>query len=332
MRRRDFISALLLTPIAGSAVAQHPTGTKRIAAAAPAGSVADMTNDPYVVIQRQELERLGFVEGQNLIVERYSAEGKADRYADLAREVVSTQPDMIYVVGYPLTLAFKAATTTIPIVAFTGDPIRFGLVSNIAHPGGNITGVSTDAGIEIFGKRVDLLAQAVPNLRTALYFATVAAPFEQSPVAKATLAAAQKLGISLISASAGPPVDEQSIRHTFETIKPAEVDGIIFPPAVELYPYRLLIVELVRQVGIPAIYVLREQVEAGGLMAYSDDFKNSVRLTAKQIAEVLRGRKPAEMPYLQATKYEILINLKTAKALNLEIPAVLLARADSVIE
>src|SRR5437868_1693515 len=129
MRRRDFIRALLLTPIAGSAGAQNPTGLKRMAWAVPASRIDDMKigADSTSTIFLQELQRLGYVEGNNLIVERYSADGKAERYADLAREVVSTQPDMIYVASYPLTLAFKAATTTIPIVAFTGDPIRFGV-------------------------------------------------------------------------------------------------------------------------------------------------------------------------------------------------------------
>jgi len=171
MRRRDFITLLggaaAAWPV--TARAQQPAKMKRIVFAAPAVKVADLGSDPYALTFLEELKRLGYVEGTNLIVDRYSAEGKIDRYGDLAREVVSTHPDLIYTTGSPLTLQLKAATSTIPIVTLTGDPIRQGIISSIARPGGNITGVSVDAGFEIWAKRLELLAQAVPQLVNVIF-------------------------------------------------------------------------------------------------------------------------------------------------------------------
>jgi putative tryptophan/tyrosine transport system substrate-binding protein len=206
MKRRDFIGALLLTPLAGSAIAQHSTAMKRIALVQPAGRVADMKigGDSNFTIFFQELQRLGFVEGQTLTIERYSAGGDKERYADLAREVVSIHPDIIVAGGTPITRLLMAATTSIPILTITGDPIRQGLVTNIAHPGGNVTGVSVDAGFELWGKRLELLGEAVPKLRNVLFVSTATAP-SNFPGGKVTSEVAQKLGISLIGAQVSTP-------------------------------------------------------------------------------------------------------------------------------
>ena len=143
---------------------------------------------------------------------------------------------------------------------------------------------------------------------------------------------AQKLGISLINAPVSIPVDEAALKRTFETITPGQADGIMFAYKPELFSLRLFIVELVRQARIPAIYCIREQAEAGGLIAYSDDIRLASRLQAQQAAAVLRGGKPSEMPYLLATKYELVINLRTAKRMGLELPPAFVARADAVID
>jgi putative ABC transport system substrate-binding protein len=332
MRRRDFVGALVLGSFTGRASAQQSLGTKRMAIVQQAGRIQDMRigGDGWFTVGHKELERLGFVEGQNLIIDRYSAEGNKERYPELAREVVSTRPDLITTVGSPLTRALLAATTTIPIVTVTGDPIRQGLITNIARPGGNLTGVSVDAGFELWGKRLEMLAEALPKLRTAVLVST-GGPWDAA-AGKVTREAANKLGISLINGTIYSPINEVSIRKTFETVTSSQADGIMFSYEPELYVHRFLIVELVRQARIPAIYTLREQAEAGGLMAYADDVKQAARLQAQQQAEVLRGGKPSEMPYLQATKYELVINLKTAKQLGLELPPAFIARADEVIE
>ena len=180
MKRRDFIfglggAALCSNAARGqqnSPIAQHSTTKKRIAQVVPSTKVEDMQADPNTRPFFDELKRLGYVEGENLIVERYSGEGRLERYESLAHEVVDTKPDLILTAGTPLTLRFKAATSTIPIVTITGDPIRFGIVSSIARPGGNITGVSVDAGVEIWSKRLEMLAEAVPKLVNVVFVST----------------------------------------------------------------------------------------------------------------------------------------------------------------
>src|SRR5262249_38827689 len=157
--------------------------------------------------------------------------------------VVDSNPDLIYTAGTPLTLRFKAATNRIPIVTLTGDPIRFGIVSNIARPGGNITGVSVDAGVEIWAKRLEMLAEAVPKLGNAVYLSTK--PNLNGPGAKATQEAAKKLGISLVYATLGSPVTEAEYRRAFDSIQRDQVDGIIFSAEFEHYPHQTAIVQLV---------------------------------------------------------------------------------------
>ena len=332
MRRREFLIASAVLVSGTRRTSAQQVSTKRLALVHPSTRVAEMKigGDIGFTIYLQELQRLGFVEGQNLTIDRYSAEGQADRYGTLAREVVSIHPDLIAVSGVPIAAKLKAATSTIPIAAITGDPVRFGLVSSLAHPGGNITGVSLDAGTELWGKRLEMLAEAIPKLRRALFVGPQSA-WEGSG-GKATREAAERLGIALVNAPVAAPVNEQAYRSTFETIKPDQAEGLVFSADFESYPYRLLLVELVKQIGLPAIFILREQAIAGGLMSYSTDLKSAIRTSAEQSAKILRGGNPAEMPYVQGTRFELVINLKTARALGIEIPTTLLAGADEVIE
>jgi putative ABC transport system substrate-binding protein len=333
MRRREFlIASVVLASGTRRASAQKSAPKKRIALVHPSTKIADMRigGDTGFTIYLRELARLGFVEGENLIIERYSAEGHGERYGDLAREVVSTHPDLIEVTGTPIAKELKAATSTIPIDAVTGDPIRLGLISSLAHPGGNLTGVSLDAGTELWGKRFELLAEAVPRLRNVLFVGPQAAL--EGGGGKATREAAQRLGITLLNAPVASPINEQAYRSTFDNIRRDQADGLVFSADVESYAYRVLLVELVKQIGLPAIFVLREQAEAGGLMSYSADLESAIRIVAGQSAEILRGGNPAEMPYAQGTRFDLVINLKTARALSLEIPTTLLARANQVIE
>jgi putative tryptophan/tyrosine transport system substrate-binding protein len=331
MKRRAFIGligAAASWPL--TARAQHPAKIKRIAIANPSVKFADLETDPSTLVFFEELKRLGYAKGTNLIIDLYSAEGHTDRYGDLAREVVSTNPDLIVTAGTPLTLRFKAATNTIPVVTITGDPIRFGLISSIARPGGNITGVSVDAGLEIWGKRLELLAQALPKLTNTAFVSTQGG--WNGAGGRGLRDTAQKLGISLTPATLGSTVNEAEYRFVFSSIQRDQVDGIMISDETENYPYRLLLVQLVAQIRLPAIYSNREQAEAGGLMSYSWDLKASTRRMAVQAAEILNGGNPAEMPYFQEARYELVINLKTAKTLGLEIPAGLVAAANAVIE
>ena len=328
MKRRAFIGL-----VGGAAAwqvvaqAQQPAKMKRIAIVI-ANKVA--VGDPLGLAFSEELKRLGYVEGKNLVVDRYSAEGQADRYADLAREVVSTNPDLISTIGTPLTLRFKAATSTIPVVTLTGDPIRFGIVSSIARPGGNITGVSVDAGLEIWAKRLEQLAEAVPKLVNVAFVSTPGG--WNGPGGRGLREAASKVGISMLPATLGATVNEAEYRRIFDSIQRDQADGIMISDETEHYIHRFLLVQLAQQIRLPATYIYRDQVEAGGLMSYSTDLKPAFRRNAMQVVEILNGANPGDMPYFQGARFELVINLKTAKALGLELPATLLARADEVIE
>ena len=332
MRRRDFITALgtaATWPLA--ARAQQPAKMKRIAYVHSAGNVSriSMSGEPFYRAFFEELSRLGYVEGQNLGVERYSGEGRTERYAELARDVVNTHPDLILAVGGRLSLDFKMATTTIPIVTMIIDPIAMGLVASIARPGGNITGVAIAAGLEIIGKRMGLLVEAMPKLSTVGYLAS--RPFWEDPRGAAVREAAKQAGISLSPVMLSA-FDEAEYQRVFRSMEQDRADAFMVSDEPENSINRETIVELAAKGRIPAIYSYREFVEFGGLMAYSIDLVDTFRRLANLIDKILRGANPGDIPFYQPTKFELSINLKTAKALGLEMPAMLLARADEVVE
>jgi ABC-type uncharacterized transport system substrate-binding protein len=332
MRRRDFITALgtaATWPLA--ARAQQPAKMKRIAYVHSAGNVSRISasGEPFYRAFFEELSRLGHVEGQNLKVERYSGEGQPERYAELARNVVNTHPDLILAVGGQLSLDFKMATTTIPIVTMIIDPIAMGLVASIARPGGNITGVTNTAGLEIIGKRMGLLVEAMPKLSTVGYLAS--RRFWEDSRRAAVQEAAKQAGISL-SPVMLRAFDEAEYQRAFKSMEQDRVDAFMVSDEPENSINRETIVELAAKGRIPAIYPFREFVEVGGLMAYSIDLVDISRRLANLIDKILKGANPGDFPFYQPTKFALVINLKTAKALGLEMPAMLLGRADEVIE
>ena len=333
MRRRDFITALgtaATWPLA--ARAQQPTKMKRVAFVIPATKVSDITVSgmPFFRAFFEELSRLGYVEGQNLGVERYSGEGRTERYAELARDVVNTHPDLILALGAHLSLDFKKATTTIPIVTLVIDPIALGLVASIARPGGNITGITIAGGLEIIGKRIGLLVEAMPKLSSIGYLAT--RPYWEDARGEAAREAAKRAGISLKVALLGSAFNEAEYQRVFMSMEQDRVSAFVVSEEPEHVTNRATIVELAAKGRIPTIYPFREFVEDGGLMAYSIDQVDVYRRVASLIGKILGGANPGDIPFYQPTKFELSINLKTAKALGLEMPAMLLGRADEVIE
>jgi putative ABC transport system substrate-binding protein len=332
VRRRDFITILggaAAWPLAVRA--QQSSRMKRIAIVSPATKIGDMSVNGYrqYRVFFEELSRLGYDEGQNLVVERYSGEGRTEHYADLARDVVNTHPDLIFCISYRLALNFKAATTTIPIAAITADPIALGLVSSLARPGGNITGVSVDAGIEVMGKRLGLLLEATSKLSNARFL--VSQLNWEGVLGAAVREASGRAGISF----AGEPMssfNEQEYQRVFNSMEHERVDGILVSDEAEQFTYRRLLVELAAKTRIPTIYAFRWHVELGGLMAYSIDLGDTFRRIADLVHKILKGANPGELPFFQQTKFELTINLKTAKALGLNLPPMLLGRADEVIE
>jgi putative ABC transport system substrate-binding protein len=333
MRRRDFITAFGTAAAWPLAVrAQQPAKIKRIAMVHPSEKVGTMTINSRRIFRAffEELSRLGYVEGQNLGVERYSGEGRPERYAELARDVVNTHPDLILTSAARLSLDFKMATTTIPIVTVIIDPIAMGLATSIARPGGNITGVTIAGGLELIGKRMGLLVEAMPKLSTVGYL--VSRPYWEDARGAAAREAAKQAGLSLKSVLLGSAFNEAEYQRVFRSMEQDRADALMVSDEAENLTNRATIVELAAKSRMPAIYSYREYVEVGGLMAYSTDQADIYRRLANLIDKILKGANPGDIPFYQPTKFELVINLKTAKALGLEMPAMLLGRADEVIE
>jgi putative tryptophan/tyrosine transport system substrate-binding protein len=335
MRRREFITVLsgaasMVWPII--ARAQQPAKMKRIAMVSSATKIGDMTitGPRWFRAFFEELGALGYAEGRNLLVARYSGEGRLDHYAELARDIVSTRPDLIISMSGPLATAFKTATTTIPIVTIAADPVAAGLVPSLAHSGGNITGVSVDAGIQIWGKRLGLLIEAIPKLSNTRFLTSQ--PNWERLEGPAVREAASQARISLAAASLGSTFDEAAYQRVFTSMKQDQVDALVVSSEGAHIANRALLVELAAKTRIPAIYPLREFTEVGGLLAYSVDLADIIRRIADLVDKILKGANPGDIPFFQPTKFELIINLKTAKALGLEMPPILLGRADEVIE
>jgi putative ABC transport system substrate-binding protein len=334
MRRRDFTTGLLLGAASQSVRAQERAKQHRIAIVIPAGAVARIRDSGIPLYQAffGELRRLGDVEGQNLTIDRYSGEGRPEGYTDLAREVAGRNPDLIVALTNPLALAVRAATGTIQIVWVGVDPIREGLVTSLARPGGNITGVSL-YDFEIYGKRLQILKEAVPSASKVGYLNPRRA-WETAggqEFQRALQEAGKQLELSVI-----PMLLQESTpseyQRVFAEIVPKRLDAIMISDIGDLIPYRQLIVELVEKSRLPAIYGYREYVEAGGLMAYEAEIGELGRRMADDVHQILTGAKPGDIPIYQGTKFAFVINLKAAKSLGLTLPPTLLARADEVIE
>ena len=334
MRRRELVAVLggaaAVWPIAPRA--QQSGKTHRIALLGSIFPALQMTEarDRNFKAFFAELRRLGYREGDNLVVERRSAEGDPRRFPGLAREIVSLGPDAIFTLNNPAVAALKAATAAIPIVALLYDPVGAGLAASLARPGGNITGFTYEAGLEILGKSISMLKEAVPSA-TKIAFLN-ARPFWEDRFGAAWREAAALQGLTGVSAAYDYPGDEAELRRVFAEIKRDRVELLDVASTVETYRHRQLIVNLAAEARLPAIYAFREHVEAGGLMAYGVDFADMFRRAAGYVGQILNGARPGDLPIQQPTKFELVINAKTAKALGLTIPDSILVRADEVIE
>jgi putative tryptophan/tyrosine transport system substrate-binding protein len=280
-----------------------------------------------------ELIKLGYNEGPNLIVERYSALGQPDRYGDIARAIVASQPDVIMPLATAMALQLKALTTSIPIVLVTGDPVAYGFATSLARPGGNITGITLDAGLELWGKRLQLLmetAKKLTNVRFLRVGPVRSAGGERQE--QALREAARRAGISFAGILMNEKIDRAAYERTFDAMAKDGVDGLVLQDAGEHLTYRQLIVDLAAILRLPAIYPLREFVEVGGLLSYGNDVADTLRRLADIIDQILKGTKPGDIPFYQPTKLELVLNRTTARSLGLEFPPTLLAVADELIE
>jgi putative tryptophan/tyrosine transport system substrate-binding protein len=275
---------------------------------------------------RQELSKLGWIEGKNVTIEYRFGEGKRDHLPELAADLVREKVDLMVVAGDPAASAAKKATTSTPIVmASAADPLGFGLVASLARPGGNVTGLSS-LGTELNSKRLELLKDAMPKLaRVGLLRG-----LSTSPVLKEIRPAAVALKLKLEEIET--QLDAKGLESAFQTAKQKQVGAIMTTPGRRFFAERKRIVELAVKYRLPAIYFQKEFVDEGGLMSYGADYDDLFRRAAVYVDKILKGAKPADLPVQQATKFEFVINLKAAKQIGLTLSPEFLARANQVIK
>lgn len=306
--------------------AQHAGKVYRIGVLEVVGAASNAAN---LSAFRQGLRELGYVEGQNFMIEYRSADGRAERFLDLAIELVRLKVDVIVTRGEPAALAAKQATATIPIVmASSGDPAVTGIVASLARPGGNVTGFHIMAPPELGGKRLQLLKEAVPGLsRVGILWnpADIYPPL----IVRDTERIARAIGIQLTSLEVQRP---EAFEQAFEAASLGQIDALIAVEDYLVFTDRSRVVDFAAMSRLPAIYGLREFVDAGGLMSYGTDRRDLFRRCATYIDRILKGARPADLPVERPTKFELAINLKTARALGLTIPSSLLQRADHIIQ
>ncbi len=278
---------------------------------------------------RQGLREGGWVEGQNILIEYRFTEGRVERYPSLAAELVSLKVDLIVAASSLGAHAAKQATTTIPIVmVYVFDPVGLGVVASLARPGGNVTGVAFVAGPEIAGKYLELLKEAVPKVSRVAVLSNPDSP--ASPVLlRETEAAAQALAVKLQLLEVRSP---NELEGAFAAMTRERAGALLVLPHPFTFYHAKRIADLAAKSRLPVMYPFRESVEAGGLMAYAANAPDMYRRAATFVDKILKGAKPADLPVEQPTKFELVINLKTAKALGLTIPRSVLIRADEVIE
>jgi ABC-type uncharacterized transport system substrate-binding protein len=290
--------------------------------------VDEASNTANLSAFRTGLGELGYVEGPNLVIEYRSADNHPERFSDLATELVRHNVDIIVTRGTPATLTAQLATRTIPIVmASSGDPVFDGTVASLARPGGNVTGLHALAPPELGGRRLQLLKEAVPGASRIgiLWNPDLYTPF----IVRDTERVARAIGVQLKSLEVKR---SESFEHMFETALFSQIDALIAVEDQLTLTYRARFLEFAAMSRLPTIYGLREFVDAGGLMSYGTDRRDLYRRAATYVHRILAGASPATLPVEPPTRFELVINLKTAKALGLTIPPSLLQRADQVIE
>ena len=291
---------------------------------------ANLTVSPHMTEAfRQGLRDLGYVDGRSVVIEYRDAEGKYDRLPARAAELVALKVDVIVAADTPAALAAKQATRTLPIVG-AGDPVTIGLVTSLARPGGNVTGLSLLAP-ELVGKRLELLKQAVPGVGrvAALWQPGFVGERTEKDMLKEVEVAARALGVRLQFVEARGPAD---FDRAFSDMTRARADALTVLGSAMFANERRRVVDLAAKNRLPGVYGFREYVDAGGLMAYGPNVADLFQRAATYADKILKGAKPGDLPVEQPTKFELVLNLKTAKALGLTIPQSVLVRADQVIE
>lgn len=334
MQRRGFVAGMAAVVVAPHiAEAQRPRKMTRLGILAEGSARSDIEGPiPKAAAVRELLARLrelGHRYGENLVTEPRSAEGKIERFAELASDLVRANTDVIVVTSNRGALAVKQATSTIPVVmAGISDPVNFGLVTTLAHPGGNITGVALDTGPELAAKRLELLKELAPNLRRVVYFIPTRVWLERTG-GKVVLAAAAGLGITLVPVVV---TTREELNQSSTVLQNPRADALLVEGYIFAWTERRAFADFALGHRLPAMFANREIAEAGGLISHATDFNAVYRRAADYVDRIIRGAKPAELPVEQPSTFNLTINLKTARALGLTIPPSLLLRADQVIE
>lgn len=326
MHRRAFVAGVAAMIGARGVEAQQAVKSYRIGVLEIVEESANVAN---LTAFREGLRELGYVEGQNFALEYRSADGRAERFSDLASELVRLNVDVIVTRGTPAALAAKHATGTIPIVmASSGDPAAEGVVASLARPGGNVTGFHIMAPLRLGGRRLQLLKEMMPgSSRIGILWNPVN---HYSPLlVRDTERVAFAMGLRLQRFEVQSPED---LERTFEAILLEQVDALITVEDYLTFAHRAPIVDFATMSRLPTIHGLREFADAGGLMAYGTDRRHLFRRSAAYVDKILNGASPADLSVEEPTRFELVINRKTARALGLTIPPSLLVRADQVIE
>jgi ABC-type uncharacterized transport system substrate-binding protein len=322
VRRREFGGLLL-----GAMVAPFAAGAQQTTRVLRVGVLGPGPLRPIASF-KQRLHELGWIEGRNIRFEDRWAEIDDTRYAALAAELAELRVDAILAWSTPAVLAAKRATTAIPIVmGSVGDPVAAGVVSSLAHPGGNITGF-TSQNLELEGKRFELLRELVPGLRHMVMLGNAANPYSALAM-KRVGDLVQTAGLQF----EGVEIDARGgLESGLENVRRARPDGVLVTAVTSFFPYRRAIVEYMAANRLPAVYGFREFAEVGGLLVYATNLDDLFRQAADYVDKVLKGAPPGELPVQQAATFELLVNLSTANALGLTVSPLILARADEVIE
>lgn len=323
--RRRLLAGIAIGGLAAPARGRaQPTKPARIGRLSPLSAEADNSN---LAAFRQGLRELGWIEGQHFTIEARFADGAADRLASLAAELVQQRVDLILIGSTPGTLAVKKATTTIPVVMVTtGDPVGGGLVASMRRPGGNVTGV-TALGQALNVKRLEIIKEAFPSVARVAVLANAGSPYTRQFHTERE-GAARALGLQVRVHE----MRDLAFDQAFTAIRADRSDALMVLPDATLISHRRRIVDLAARSRLPAIYGEREFVDVGGLMFYGASLADMYRHAAVYADKILKGAKPADLPVEQPTKLELVVQLKTARALGLTIPAAILARADRVVE
>lgn len=328
--RRQFLvaaGALLVVPISDAQQARKVYRLGLFYSATVPEAELVRTDAPTQILFRRELHKLGYVEGQNLIIERVSHGGQAERYAEAAAEMLRRSPDVIVVVGSQIAVAAKKATSTVPIVMNSAaDPVKYGLVASLARPSGNVTGLAADVNPEIEAKRLHFLKQVMPKLSRVSCLVT---PWIwEGPLGQAVRAAGGSLGVETLYAEHKPA----DLEMTFANVTRQRPEALFVVLSPHVTGQRDQIAEYALRSRIPSTHPFAEMVDAGGLMSYGFSLADQNRAAAHYVDKILRGAKPGDLPVEQPSKFELVINLKTAKVLGITIPSALLLQADRVIE